>query len=72
MDYVAGSITGWTKNEEEKYQADLIAAELEKARQAAADKAAELASTPPPTGKRPRSKSPKKGSKKGSMFLYVI
>nr|CAB3266506.1 sperm-associated antigen 17-like [Phallusia mammillata] len=65
LEHVAGPIESWTKVEEDKYQADLVAMEMERAKQVA-DALAAGESTPPPTAKRPRSKSPKKGSRRGS------
>lgn len=49
--------------EEDKYQADLVAMEMEKAKEVADALASKEGGTPPSTAKRPRSKSPKKGSK---------
>lgn len=68
LEYVSEPIANWTKLEEEKYQADLLKRELEKIQASQSSIDATLA-TPPPstgTGKRPRSKSPKKGSRRGS------
>ncbi|CAK8694543.1 unnamed protein product [Clavelina lepadiformis] len=68
LEYVSGAISDWTKDEEGKYQANVVAMEMEKAKQAAdaLKTATESQTTPPSTAKRPRSKSPKKGSRRGS------
>ncbi|XP_039272076.2 sperm-associated antigen 17-like [Styela clava] len=67
LEYVSEPIADWTRSEEEKYQAELLKKELEKIQ--ASQVSTEASTTPPPStgaGKRPRSKSPKKGSRRGS------
>lgn len=69
LEYVSESIQDWTKDEEAKYQAEQLKKELERLATQTTTSADASATTPPPStgaGKRPRSKSPKKGSRRGS------
>ena len=57
MEHVQDSISEWLKEQEAKYQAEVLAAEVEKIHKDEAEQAAKAAS---PDKKRDRSKSPKK------------